>query len=50
MVVPDGKREAVGRDAHAAIDETKAAGVHVFGGGIDEDVPPAHVSGFDPQS
>src|SRR2546426_2729461 len=40
MVVPDGEREAVGRDAHAVIDEAKAAGVYVFGGGIDEAVPP----------
>jgi len=35
MVVPDGEWEAVGRDAHAVIDETKAAGVYVFAGGID---------------
>ena len=45
MVVPDGEWEAVGRDAHAVIDEAKAAGVYVFGGGIDEDVPPALVFG-----
>jgi hypothetical protein len=44
MVVPDGEWEAVGRDSHAVIDEAKAAGVYVFGGGIDEDVPPALVS------
>ena len=44
MVVPDGEWEAVGRDAHAVIDEAKAAGVYVFGGGIDEDVPPTLVS------
>ncbi len=44
MVVPDGEWEAVGRDAHAVIDEAKAAGVYVFAGGIDEDVPPALVS------
>src|SRR5258707_11429108 len=44
MVVPDGERGAVGRDAHAVIDEAKAAGVYVFGGGIDEDVPPVLVS------
>ena len=44
MVVPEGEREAVGRDAHAVIDEAKAAGVYVFGGGIDEDMPPALVS------
>src|SRR5713101_4808379 len=39
MVVPDGEWGAVGRDAHAVIDEAKAAGVYVFGGGIEEDVP-----------
>ena len=44
MVVPDGEWEAVGRDAHAVIDEAKAAGVYVFGGGIDENVPPVRVS------
>ena len=43
MVVPDGEWEAVGRDAQAVIDE-KAAGVCVFSGGIDEDVPPILVS------
>ena len=44
MVVPDSEWEAVGRDSHTVIDEAKAAGVYVFGGGIDEDVPPALVS------
>ena len=44
MVVPDGEWGAVGRDAHAVIDEAKAAGVYVFGGGIDENVPPVLVS------
>jgi hypothetical protein len=44
MVVPDGEWEAVSRDAHAVIDEAKAAGVYVFGGGINEDVPPVLVS------
>ena len=34
----------MGRDAHAVIEEAKAAGVYVFGGGIDESVPPALVS------
>jgi hypothetical protein len=29
MIVPDGEWEAVGRDAHAVIDEAKAAGVYV---------------------
>lgn len=44
MVVPDGELEAVSRDAHAVIDAAKAAGVYVFGGGIDEAVPPVLVS------
>ena len=44
MVVPDGDWEAVGRDAHAVIDQAKAAGVYVFAGGIDEQVPPVLVS------
>jgi hypothetical protein len=36
---------AAGVDAHAVIREAKAAGVYVFGGGIDEDVAPVMVSG-----
>lgn len=44
MNVSDSELEAVGRDAHAVIDEAKAAGVYVFGGGIDETVPPVLVS------
>jgi hypothetical protein len=44
MVVPHGELEAAGRDAHAVIEEAKAAGVYVFAGGIDETVPPALVS------
>lgn len=44
MVVPDGELEAVGRDAHAVINEAKAAGAYVFGGGIDGAVPPVLVS------
>lgn len=44
MIVPDDEWEAVGRDAHAVIDEAKAAGVYVFGGGIDEAVPPVLIS------
>lgn len=44
MNVPEDEWEAVGRDAHAVIDEAKAAGVYVFGGGIDESVAPALVS------
>jgi hypothetical protein len=44
MVVPKGELEAVGHDAHAVIEEAKAAGVYVFGGGIDEGVPPVLVA------
>ena len=44
MIVPDGEWEAVGRDAHAVIEQAKAAGVYVFAGGIDEQVPPVLVS------
>jgi len=44
MLVPDAELAAVGRDAHAVIEEAKVAGVYVFGGGIDESVPPVLVS------
>ena len=44
MVVPAGELEAVGRDAHAVIEEAKAAGVYLFAGGIDDGVPPVLVS------
>jgi hypothetical protein len=44
MVVPEEELEAVGRDAHAVIEEAKAAGVCVFAGGIDEAAPPVLVS------
>jgi len=44
MVVPEGELAAVGRDAHAVIEEAKAAGVYVFAGGIDEGVPPVRVA------
>ncbi|HET6407754.1 MAG TPA: hypothetical protein VFG14_07725, partial [Chthoniobacteraceae bacterium] len=44
MIVPDGELDVVGRDAHAVIDEAKAAGVYVFAGGIDEAEPPVLVS------
>lgn len=45
MVVPAGELESVGLEARAVIEEAKAAGVYVFGGGIDESVPPVLVSG-----
>jgi len=44
MVVPDGEWEAVSRDAHAVMREAKAAGVYVFGGGINEGVAPQMVA------
>jgi hypothetical protein len=44
MIVPDGEWEAIVGDSHAVIEEAKAAGVYVFGGGIDEIVPPVLVS------
>jgi len=44
MVVPTHEVEMVGRAAHAVIEEAKAAGVYIFGGGIDESVPPVLVS------
>ena len=44
MKVPDSELEAVGQDARAVIREAKAAGVYVFGGGIDETAPPVLVA------
>ena len=44
MRVPDGELAAVGRAAHAVIEEAKQAGVYVFAGGINENVPPALVA------
>jgi hypothetical protein len=44
MVVPEEDFEAVVEAAHAVIDEAKAAGVYVFGGGIDGRVNPVLVS------
>lgn len=37
--------DAAGRDSRAVIAAAKVAGVYVFGGGIDESVPPVRVSG-----
>jgi len=45
MVVTDDELPAVSADAHAVIEEAKAAGVYVFGGGIDEQVDPVLVAG-----
>lgn len=44
MVVPPDELAEVGRAARAVIEETKAAGVYVFAGGINESVPPVLVS------
>lgn len=43
MVVPAGDFEAVVEDSHAVTEEAKAAGVYVFGGGINEVVAPVLV-------
>lgn len=45
MVVPAEELQAVADAAHAVVQEAKDAGVWVFGGGIDESVPPVMVDG-----
>ena len=45
MVVPAGEFDAVVEASHAVIAEAKAAGVYIFGGGIDEHVDPVLVAG-----
>ncbi|MEJ6488915.1 YciI family protein [Leucobacter sp. USCH14] len=45
MVVPDAELPQVVADSHAVVREAKAAGVWVFGGGIDETVAPVRVEG-----
>ena len=45
MVIPDREMQAVSDAAHAVVQEAKDAGVWVFGGGIDESVPPVMVDG-----
>lgn len=44
MVVTAEEFPAVVADSHAVIEEAKAAGVYVFGGGINEEVDPVLVS------
>jgi hypothetical protein len=44
MVVPQEDLPTVSDDAHAVIEEAKAAGVYVFGGGIDGRIAPVKVS------
>ncbi|HEX5120874.1 MAG TPA: hypothetical protein VFW65_37300 [Pseudonocardiaceae bacterium] len=42
--IPDEDMPEVGRAAHAVVRELKAAGVHVFAGGLAEDVEPVTVA------
>lgn len=44
MVVVGEELKAADRDSHAVIAQAKAAGVYVFGGGINEAIPPLLVS------
>lgn len=44
MVVTDQEMPAVAAAAHAVIEEAKAAGVYVFGGGIHEQIDPVLVA------
>ena len=43
MVVPEEEFQAVVDASHAVVQEAKDAGVWVFGGGIDESIPPVMV-------
>jgi hypothetical protein len=43
MIVPDEELQAVSDAAHAVVQEAKDAGVWVFGGGINESIPPVLV-------
>ncbi len=45
MVLTDDEFPIVVAESHAVIEEAKAAGVYVFGGGIDGQVDPVLVSG-----
>jgi hypothetical protein len=45
LVLKDEDFPIVTADAHAVIEEAKAAGAYVFGGGINEQVDPVLVSG-----
>ena len=44
MVVTDEEFPAVVADSHAVVREAKDAGVWVFGGGIDDSIPPVMVA------
>ncbi|TXN30948.1 YciI family protein [Lacisediminihabitans profunda] len=45
MDVSEEEISDVARDAHAVIHEARAAGVYIFGGGVNEDVAPVMVAG-----
>lgn len=45
MVFPHEELQAVSDAAHAVVQEAKDAGVWVFGGGINESIPPVMVDG-----
>ncbi|SEK85403.1 YciI family protein [Rhodococcus maanshanensis] len=45
MVLSDEDLQAASDASHAVVEEAKDAGVWVFGGGIDESVPPVLVDG-----
>jgi hypothetical protein len=45
MVFPDEDLQAVSGASHAVVQEATDAGVWVFGGGIDESIPPVMVDG-----
>lgn len=45
MTFPDEELQAVSDASHAVVQEAKDAGVWVFGGGIDESIPPVLVDG-----
>ncbi|SFS00945.1 Uncharacterized conserved protein [Agrococcus baldri] len=45
MQMPDAEMHAVSDASHEVVREAKAVGVWIFGGGIDEGVPPVMVAG-----
>ncbi|MFA4841025.1 MAG: YciI family protein [Agrococcus sp.] len=44
MQISEGEFQQVVDESHAVIQDAKDAGVYVFGGGIDESVPPVRVA------
>lgn len=44
MQVPDGEWDTVVRESHEVIEDMKAAGVYVFGGGLDDDVAAVRIA------